>query len=207
VVSARLNVGSVNTTRAVEFVGLYLSSTNILDAVLFQRTEKAKSTIPNLNGPRYRQRHARFPAYGPTVRVRQDRCENGRHYAADLRTGGQGHAVRRNRCEYGGRRPSGRSAGSGAAPGLAARPGRWAGGPVAIGVDLQQRVAHAPAVGILRLRRAKLHVPAEGRKLLSELAELSPVPVYVRAHNLLTTDEGPPVGLKWGSTNAYTEGR
>lgn len=44
----------------------------------------------------------------------------------------------------------------------------------------------------------------DGQKLLSELAELSPVPVYVRAHNLLTSGDGTP-GLKWGSTNAYTE--
>ena len=44
----------------------------------------------------------------------------------------------------------------------------------------------------------------DGTKLLSELAELSPVPVYVRAHNLLTTGDGTPA-LKWGSTNAYTE--
>jgi xylan 1,4-beta-xylosidase len=44
----------------------------------------------------------------------------------------------------------------------------------------------------------------DGRKLLSEIAELSPVPVYVRAHNLLTTGDGTP-SLKWGSTNAYTE--
>lgn len=44
----------------------------------------------------------------------------------------------------------------------------------------------------------------DGRKLLSELAELSPVPVFVRAHNLLTTGDGTPA-LKWGSTNAYTE--
>jgi xylan 1,4-beta-xylosidase len=44
----------------------------------------------------------------------------------------------------------------------------------------------------------------DGKKLLSELAELSPAPVYVRAHNLLTTGDGTP-GLKWGSTNAYTE--
>jgi xylan 1,4-beta-xylosidase len=43
-----------------------------------------------------------------------------------------------------------------------------------------------------------------GRKLLSELAGLSPVPVFVRAHNLLTTGDGTPA-LKWGSTNAYTE--
>ena len=44
----------------------------------------------------------------------------------------------------------------------------------------------------------------DGRKLLSELAALSPVPVYVRAHNLLTTGDGS-AALKWGSTNAYTE--
>ena len=44
----------------------------------------------------------------------------------------------------------------------------------------------------------------DGRKLLSELAALSPVPVQVRVHNLLTTGDGTPA-LKWGSTNAYTE--
>ena len=44
----------------------------------------------------------------------------------------------------------------------------------------------------------------DGRKLLSELAALSPVPVYIRTHNLLTTGDGTPA-LKWGSTNAYTE--
>src|SRR5918999_5519651 len=44
----------------------------------------------------------------------------------------------------------------------------------------------------------------DGRKLLSALATLSPVPVYVRAHNLLTSGDGTPA-LKWGSTNAYTE--
>jgi xylan 1,4-beta-xylosidase len=43
-----------------------------------------------------------------------------------------------------------------------------------------------------------------GRKLLSELQALSPVPVHVRMHNLLTTGDGTPA-LKWGSTNAYTE--
>ena len=44
----------------------------------------------------------------------------------------------------------------------------------------------------------------DGKKLLSELAELSPVPVYVRTHNLLTSGDGT-AALKWGSTNAYTE--
>jgi xylan 1,4-beta-xylosidase len=43
-----------------------------------------------------------------------------------------------------------------------------------------------------------------GKKLLSELAVLSPAPVYVRVHNLLTTGDGS-ASLKWGSTNVYTE--
>ena len=43
-----------------------------------------------------------------------------------------------------------------------------------------------------------------GVKLLGELAALSPVPVYVRTHNLLTTGDGSS-SLKWGSTNVYTE--
>ncbi|MBS1660821.1 MAG: beta-xylosidase [Bacteroidetes bacterium] len=44
----------------------------------------------------------------------------------------------------------------------------------------------------------------DGKKLLSELAALSPAPVYVRCHNLLTTGDGE-AAMKWGSTNAYTE--
>ncbi len=43
-----------------------------------------------------------------------------------------------------------------------------------------------------------------GKKLLGELAALSPAPVYVRVHNLLTTGDGS-ASLKWGSTNVYTE--
>jgi xylan 1,4-beta-xylosidase len=43
-----------------------------------------------------------------------------------------------------------------------------------------------------------------GRKLLGELAALSPIPVYFRAHNLFTTGNGDG-SLKWGSTNVYTE--
>lgn len=44
----------------------------------------------------------------------------------------------------------------------------------------------------------------DGKKLLSEISALSPVPVYVRAHSLLVTGDGK-AALKWGSTNAYTE--
>jgi len=44
----------------------------------------------------------------------------------------------------------------------------------------------------------------DGKKLLSELAALSPAPVYVRTHHLMTSGDGIPA-LKWGSTNIYTE--
>src|SRR5262245_11904843 len=44
----------------------------------------------------------------------------------------------------------------------------------------------------------------DGKKLLSALSKISPAPVYVRTHNLLTTGDGTPA-LKWGSTNVYTE--
>lgn len=45
-----------------------------------------------------------------------------------------------------------------------------------------------------------------GKKLLTELQQLSPVPVYVRVHNLLTS-KGNSTGpdLKWGYTDAYKE--
>jgi xylan 1,4-beta-xylosidase len=43
-----------------------------------------------------------------------------------------------------------------------------------------------------------------GRKLLGELAAISASPVYIRTHFMLATGDGTP-GLKWGSTNAYTE--
>ncbi|WP_316807766.1 GH39 family glycosyl hydrolase [Pedobacter agri] len=44
----------------------------------------------------------------------------------------------------------------------------------------------------------------DGQKLLTDISKLSPVPVYVRTHNLLTSGDGTPA-LKWGSTNVYTE--
>jgi xylan 1,4-beta-xylosidase len=43
-----------------------------------------------------------------------------------------------------------------------------------------------------------------GEKLLRELSAMSPAPVYIRVHNLLTTGSGDS-SLKWGSTNAYRE--
>src|SRR5678816_1591276 len=43
-----------------------------------------------------------------------------------------------------------------------------------------------------------------GQKLLTQLQSLSPVPVFMRVHNLLTSGDGAPA-LKWGSTNVYSE--
>jgi xylan 1,4-beta-xylosidase len=43
-----------------------------------------------------------------------------------------------------------------------------------------------------------------GKKLLGDLAALSPVPVHIRTHNLMTSGDGS-YSLKWGSTNMYTE--
>ncbi|MES2649410.1 MAG: beta-xylosidase [Bacteroidota bacterium] len=44
----------------------------------------------------------------------------------------------------------------------------------------------------------------DGTKLLTEISQLSPVPVFVRAHSLMVTGDGV-AALKWGSTNMYTE--
>lgn len=44
----------------------------------------------------------------------------------------------------------------------------------------------------------------DGKKLLTELAALSKMPVYIRTHSLLVSGDGK-AALKWGSTNVYTE--
>lgn len=44
----------------------------------------------------------------------------------------------------------------------------------------------------------------DGKKLLTELGKLGGPQVFVRTHHLLTSGDARP-GLKWGSTNAYTE--
>lgn len=78
-------------------------------------------------------------------------------------------------------------------------------GAVTIHVDANTRLGPmAPMWAMFGYDEPNYTYTANGRKLLSELAALSPVPVFVRAHNLLTTGDGTPA-LKWGSTNAYTE--
>jgi xylan 1,4-beta-xylosidase len=78
-------------------------------------------------------------------------------------------------------------------------------GPVTIRVNTAERIgAMTPMWAWFGYDEPNYTYMPDGQKLLSALAGASPVPVYVRAHNLLTTGDGVPA-LKWGSTNAYTE--
>src|SRR5213083_2337008 len=76
---------------------------------------------------------------------------------------------------------------------------------VAINVDLKKETGEMkPIWAWFGYDEPNYTYMKDGKKLLSELAALSPVPVFVRTHNLLTSGDGTPA-LKWGSTNAYTE--
>ena len=77
--------------------------------------------------------------------------------------------------------------------------------PVAIHVDAGSKLGHlTPIWSFFGYDEPNYTYMKDGRKLLSELAALSAVPVYVRTHSLLVTGDGE-AALKWGSTNAYTE--
>jgi xylan 1,4-beta-xylosidase len=76
---------------------------------------------------------------------------------------------------------------------------------VSIEVHLERRQgALAPVWAFFGYDEPNYTYMRDGRKLLTELAALSPVSVSIRTHNLLTSGDGTPA-LKWGSTNAYTE--
>jgi xylan 1,4-beta-xylosidase len=77
--------------------------------------------------------------------------------------------------------------------------------PYRLGIDVQQQGKPLrPIWAYFGYDEPNYTYMRDGKKLLTELSELSPVPVYVRAHNLLTTGDGV-AAFKWGSTNAYTE--
>ena len=77
--------------------------------------------------------------------------------------------------------------------------------PVTIQVDAGQKLGPlTPIWSYFGYDEPNYTYMKDGKKLLSELAALSPVPVYVRAHSLLVSGDGK-AALKWGSTNAYTE--
>ena len=74
-------------------------------------------------------------------------------------------------------------------------------------VDVDLRASEGPFVPIqtwFGYDEPNYTYTANGEKLLAELRHMSPAPVRVRTHNLLTTGDGQG-DLKWGSTNAYTE--
>jgi xylan 1,4-beta-xylosidase len=76
---------------------------------------------------------------------------------------------------------------------------------VAISVDLNTKLGPAkPAYAWFGYDEANYTTGRDGKKLLRALSELGPVPVYIRAHHLLTSGNGQPE-LKWSSTNVYSE--
>jgi xylan 1,4-beta-xylosidase len=77
--------------------------------------------------------------------------------------------------------------------------------PIEIGVDASASSGTLPRTWTyFGYDEPNFTYSANGKKLLGELMELSPAPVYIRTHNLLTSGDGKG-SLKWGSTNAYTE--
>jgi xylan 1,4-beta-xylosidase len=78
--------------------------------------------------------------------------------------------------------------------------------PVTITVDLTHRLGpYKPVYAWFGYDEANFTTMQDGKKLLRELRDLSPVPVHIRAHHLLTSGDGV-AELKWSSTNVYREG-
>jgi len=76
---------------------------------------------------------------------------------------------------------------------------------VTIAVDFNEEVGEMePVWSFFGYDEPNYTYMKDGKKLIGEIGEFSPVPVYYRAHNLLTTGDGT-ARFKWGSTNAYTE--
>lgn len=79
------------------------------------------------------------------------------------------------------------------------------GAPVAIQVDLNKSVGpYKPIYSWFGYDEGNYTTMKDGKRLLRELHDLSPVPVYIRAHHLLTSGNGVPE-LKWSSTDVYRE--
>lgn len=77
--------------------------------------------------------------------------------------------------------------------------------PVQINVDLNARAGpFTPIYGWFGYDEANYTTMPHGRELLHELHDLSPVPVHIRVHHLLTSGDGK-AELKFSSTNIYSE--
>ena len=76
---------------------------------------------------------------------------------------------------------------------------------ISIRVDASQPIgSFKPVYSYFGYDEPNYTYTANGTKLVKELGVLSNAPVYIRTHFLLATGDGSG-GLKWGSTNAYTE--
>src|SRR5882762_8559773 len=76
--------------------------------------------------------------------------------------------------------------------------------PVSIQVDLAKaKGSYKPIYSWFGYDESNYTTMKYGRQLLTELHDLSPVPVYIRAHHLLTSGNGV-AELKWSSSNIYT---
>lgn len=77
--------------------------------------------------------------------------------------------------------------------------------PVAVNVDLTHKLGpYKPIYAWFGYDEANYTTMPGGKKLLRELHDLSPVPVHIRAHHLLSSGDGV-AALKWSSTNVYSE--
>ncbi|HEY5745140.1 MAG TPA: beta-xylosidase [Chryseolinea sp.] len=79
--------------------------------------------------------------------------------------------------------------------------------PVVIQVDVSKPIGEmTPFWSFFGYDEPNYTTRKDGQKLLTELKQLSPATVYVRAHNLLTSKgKSPGPDLKWGYTDAYKE--
>jgi xylan 1,4-beta-xylosidase len=76
--------------------------------------------------------------------------------------------------------------------------------PVSINVDLAEPVgSYKPITTWFGYDESNYTTMKYGRQLLGELHDLSPAPVYIRAHHLLTSGNGVPE-LKWSSSNVFS---
>ena len=79
------------------------------------------------------------------------------------------------------------------------------GGAATITIDLARKLGpYKPIYAWFGYDEANYTTMPNGRKLLKALHDLSPVPVYIRAHHLFSSGDGV-AALKWSSTNVYTE--
>jgi xylan 1,4-beta-xylosidase len=76
--------------------------------------------------------------------------------------------------------------------------------PVAIHVDLAKSLGvYKPITRWFGYDEIDYSTMPHGRQLLAELHDMSPVPVYIRAHHLFTSGDGV-AKLKWSSTNIFS---